>query len=177
MLPATVWTIGHSTRGADEFMSVLDAHGIEIVADVRRFPGSRRHPQFGSSALEGSLAAGGIDYAWLSRLGGRRRGDSGPEQEGWRNPSFRAYAAYTWTEDFAQGLDELLNIAAAKRTTIMCSELLWWRCHRALISDVLRFVGVEVIHILDEGPGKVHTYTSPACVSEEGLTYPAEGCC
>ena len=175
--PATIWTIGHSNRSADDFQSVLQAHAIEVVADVRRFPGSRKHPQFGSEALAASLAGNGIDYAWLSRLGGRRRGDAGPEHQGWRNPSFRAYAAYTWTEEFADGLDELLHIAAAARTTLMCSELLWWRCHRALISDVLRFLGVEVIHIAGAGPGTVHPYTSPACVDDDGLTYPAEGCC
>lgn len=175
--PTTIWTIGHSTRSADEFLAVLETHAIEVVADVRRFPGSRRHPQFGSTALAETLAADGIDYAWLSRLGGRRRGPSGPQQEGWRNPSFRAYAAYTWTEEFAGGLDELLTIAAGARTTVMCSELLWWRCHRALISDVLRFLGVEVIHLAGAGPGTVHPYTSPACIEDGELTYPAGGCC
>ena len=176
-LPSTIWTVGHSTRSAGEFVSVIGAHGIEVVADVRRFPGSRRHPHFGSEALADTLAASGIDYAWLSRLGGRRRGDAGPQHQGWRHPSFRAYAAYTWTEEFADGLAELLHIASGARTTVMCSELLWWRCHRALIADVLRFIGVEVVHILGEGPGTVHTYTSPACVTEDALTYPAEGCC
>jgi uncharacterized protein (DUF488 family) len=175
--PLTIWTVGHSNRSEEAFLSVLEAHAIEVVADVRRFPGSRKHPQFGSAALAESLAARGIDYAWLSRLGGRRRGESGPQHEGWRNPSFRAYAAYTWTEEFADGLHELLHIAAGGRTTIMCSELLWWRCHRALISDVLRFVGVEVIHILDERPGTVHTYTSPARIADDELIYPAEDCC
>jgi uncharacterized protein (DUF488 family) len=176
--PATLWTVGHSNRSGDEFVAVLQAHAIEVVADVRRFPGSRKHPQFGSEALAATLAAHGIGYAWLSDLGGRRRGDSGPEQEGWRNPSFRAYAAYTWTEEFAQGFDTLLHIASGARTAIMCSELLWWRCHRALIADVARFVGVEVIHILGEGPGTPHPYTSPARVDAGRLTYPADdGCC
>jgi len=172
-LPATIWTVGHSNRSADDFLSVLDAHEIEVVADVRRFPGSRRHPQFESDALAATLAARGIGYAWLPRLGGRRRGDTGPLHEGWRNPSFRAYAAYTWTQEFAEGLTELLCIAAGARTTVMCSELLWWRCHRALISDVLRFSGVEVIHILGPGPGTVHSFTSPARITDDGLTYPA----
>lgn len=158
-------------------MHVLQAHELEMVADVRRFPGSRRHPQFGSEALAQRLAGDAIDYAWLARLGGRRRGESGPQHEGWRNPSFRAYAAYTWTEEFADGLDELLHAAQARRTAIMCSELLWWRCHRALISDVLRFLGVQVIHILDEGPGTPHPYTSPARIVEGELSYPAESCC
>jgi len=175
---ATVWTIGHSTRTADALVHVLRAHEIEVVADVRRFPGSRRHPQFGMDALAGRLAADGLDYAWLSRLGGRRRGDAGPEHQGWRNPSFRAYAAYTWTEDFARGLEELLHIAEARRTTVMCSELLWWRCHRALIADVLRFLGMQVVHIVDEAPGTPHPYTSPARIVGGELTYPAgDACC
>ena len=176
-LPLTVWTIGHSTRSADDFVRVLQAHAVEAIADVRRFPGSRRHPHFGSDALAGRLAADGLDYAWLSRLGGRRRGEAGPEHQGWRNPSFRAYAAYTWTEEFAEGLAELLHIASGRRTAIMCSELLWWRCHRALISDVLRFLGAQVIHIADEKAGTAHPYTSPARVEGGELSYPGEGCC
>jgi uncharacterized protein (DUF488 family) len=175
--PLTLWTIGHSTRSAEDFVRVLKAHEVETVVDVRRFPGSRRHPQFGSAALEERLHADGLDYAWLSRLGGRRRGDAGPEHLGWRNPSFRAYAAYTWTEEFAEGLDELLHVAHGRPTAIMCSELLWWRCHRALISDVLRFLGVHVIHIADEKPGTVHPYTSPARVEDGELRYPAGECC
>ena len=168
----TLWTIGHSTRSAGEFVHVLEVHGIETVADVRRFPGSRRHPQFGSDALAATLAGAGIDYAWLPKLGGRRKGDASAEHLGWRNPSFRAYAAYTWTEEFAQGLTELLCIAAARRTAIMCSELLWWRCHRALIADVLRFLGMRVIHILAEGPGTELPYTSPARIVDGELSYP-----
>jgi uncharacterized protein (DUF488 family) len=173
----TIWTIGHSTRGADDFVGVLKANGIELVADVRRFPGSRRHPHFGGAALAERLAEEGIDYAWLSPLGGRRRGDSGPAQAGWRNPSFRAYAAYTWTEEFAAGLEELLHIAHLRRTTLMCSELLWWRCHRALIADVLSFLGHEVIHLQAQRGGAVHSYTSPARISGGELSYPLEDCC
>jgi uncharacterized protein (DUF488 family) len=176
-LPATIWTIGHSTRSAPEFLSVLQVHAIEVIADVRRFPGSRRHPHFGSAALEDALAGESIDYAWLSKLGGRRRGDSTAEQAGWRNPSFRAYAAYTWTEEFAEGLAELLHVASARRTAVMCSELLWWRCHRALIADVLRFLQVEVVHLAGEGPGSLHPYTSPARIVDGELAYPAEDSC
>ena len=172
-----VWTIGHSTRTAEDFVAVLHAHRIEAIADVRRFPGSRRHPHFGGAALADTLAGEGIDYAWLSKLGGRRRGDAMPEHLGWRNPSFRAYAGYTWSEEFAQGLEELLHVAAAKRTAIMCSELLWWRCHRALIADVLRFLGLEVIHIASANQESAHPYTSPARVVDGELTYPADDCC
>lgn len=173
----TIWTIGHSTRSADEFLALLQAHGIEAVADVRRFPGSRRHPQFGGPVLEANLAGHGIDYAWLARLGGRRRAEAGPQQLGWRNASFRSYAAYTWTEDFAQGLEELLCVAQARPTAMMCSEALWWRCHRALISDVLRFLGFPVVHILGEGAGTPHPYTAPARIVAGELVYPAQACC
>jgi uncharacterized protein (DUF488 family) len=175
--PLTIWTIGHSTRSGDAFSRVLQAHGIEVVADVRRFPGSHRHPQFGSEALAQRLVSEGVDYTWLQRLGGRRRGEPAPQHLGWRNTSFRSYAAYTWTEEFADGLAELLHIAEAKRTTVMCSELLWWRCHRALIADVLRYLGVEVVHIMGEEPGKPHPYTSPARIVDGELTYPADDCC
>ncbi|HYF21050.1 MAG TPA: DUF488 domain-containing protein [Ramlibacter sp.] len=169
-----IWTIGHSTRTAAEFLEVLGAHGIELVADVRRFPGSRRHPHFGGPVLERTLADHAIDYAWLARLGGRRRADPGPLQLGWRNTSFRSYAAYTWTEDFADGLHDLLHLAAARRTAIMCSELLWWRCHRALVADALRFTGWRVVHLAGTGPGTEHPYTSPARIVDGELAYPAE---
>lgn len=169
-----IWTIGHSTRSADDFVAALAAHGIELVADVRRFPGSRRHPQFGGEALAATLAGHGIDYLWLSRLGGRRRGEPSAEHLGWRNASFRSYAAFTWSEEFAEGLTELLTIAAATRTAMMCSEMLWWRCHRGLIADVLRHLGFEVIHILGPGAGTGHPYTSPARIVGGELVYPAD---
>jgi uncharacterized protein (DUF488 family) len=178
MEPApTIWTIGHSTRSADDFVAVLKANGIGAVADVRRFPGSRRHPHFGGAALASRLADEDIDYAWISNLGGRRRGEVGPEHAGWRNPSFGAYAAYTWTEEFAAGLEELLHIANSRRTTLMCSELLWWRCHRALIADVLRFIGVQVVHLQTERERTVHPYTSPARIVAGELIYPSDACC
>lgn len=172
MMQATqVWTIGHSNRPLEEFLSTLEAFGIEVLADVRRFPGSRRQPQFGGEALASALAARSIDYAWLPALGGRRTVVPGPEHMGWRNASFRSYAAYMWTEEFAQGLDQLLHIASARRTVMMCSEALWWRCHRALVSDALLLLGCEVVHIFGPGSSAVHTYTSPAQVVAGRLSY------
>ena len=171
--PASVWTVGHSNRSEGEFLALLVAHGIEAIADVRRFPGSRKHPQFGAEALEASLAGRGIAYAWLPALGGRRRPEPDSPNDGWRNPSFRAYADYTATEAFAEGLAQLLNMTFACRTAIMCSEVLWWRCHRALISDVLLFEGVAVTHILGPNSTSAHTYTSPARVTPAGLDYSA----
>jgi uncharacterized protein (DUF488 family) len=169
-----VWTIGHSTRNAREFLSVLQRYGIEAIADVRRFPGSRRHPQFGMEALSASLDAHRIAYHWIPKLGGRRRAQQQAVASAWRNPSFHAYAEYMRTEDFAEGLDDLLHMAAAGRTAMMCSELLWWRCHRALISDALLSMGFAVTHILGETESRLHAYTSPARIIEGALSYPAD---
>jgi uncharacterized protein (DUF488 family) len=179
-----VWTVGHSTHALSEFVDILQAHGIETVADVRRFPGSRRHPQFGAEALDSALAAHGIGYHWFGELGGRRRPDfAEPEGSAWRHPSFRAYAQYLRSEEFAQGLDSLVNVASATRTAIMCSELLWWRCHRRLIADVMLFCGWCVTHIATATASSTHRLGPPAVVGPEGLSYvehdrhDAVGCC
>lgn len=169
-----VWTVGHSTRGEGEFVALLQGYGIEAIADVRRFPGSRRHPQFGGEALERSLGANGIAYHWIPQLGGRRRTANPPGVSGWRNPSFQAYAEHVQTEEFAQGLEVLLAMAGGLRTAMMCSELLWWRCHRALISDALLASGIPVTHILSERESRPHTLTSPARIVDGELVYPAE---
>ncbi len=171
----TVWTVGHSNHSAEDFVAILQAHGIELVADVRRFRASRRHPHFGEAALAGRLAQAGIGYAGLEFLGGRRHVPTGEPQQGWRNTSFRAYAAYTWTPEFAEGLAQLQDLAEAQRTAMMCSEVLWWRCHRALVADVLCFLGYEVLHIPGRGAASAHPYTSPARVVDGELAYPAEG--
>jgi uncharacterized protein (DUF488 family) len=171
----TVWTVGHSNRSAEAFLALLRAHAIEWVADVRRFRGSRRHPQFGEEALARTLAEAGIGYVGLEALGGRRRVPPGALQMGWRNDSFRSYAAYTWTEEFASGLTQLQNLVEGQRTAMMCSEVLWWRCHRSLIADVLCFLGYEVLHIASAGPAAAHPYTSPARLLDGELAYPAEG--
>lgn len=170
---ATVWTIGHSTRSGEEFASILAAHAIEVVVDVRRFPGSRRHPQFGAESMERELAVHGIAYWWIAELGGRRRIAPGPLQAGWRNPSFASYAAFLQTDEFADGMAQLLHAVHAQRTAIMCSEALWWRCHRALISDVLCVLGHPVLHIAGTGRPAPHPYTAPARVVGGELSYPA----
>lgn len=167
-----VWTIGHSTRTIAEFLRVLQAWEIEAVADVRRFPGSRRQPQFGADALPASLRSHGIEYAWIEQLGGRRRRQGGGgAPSAWRHPSFQAYADHIASDEFAAGFERLLHLAAACRTAIMCSELLWWRCHRAIISDVLLFTGVAVTHIFTADQGSAHWYTSPARLVDGELTY------
>jgi uncharacterized protein (DUF488 family) len=168
-----IWTIGHSTRPLEEFLALLAEYGIEAVADVRRFPGSRRYPHFARDALAQTLPARGIAYQWLPKLGGRRRAHPDSPNTGWRNESFRGYADHLASAEFAEGLAELLTLAARLRTTLMCAETLWWRCHRALIADVLRCRGTEVIHILDATHATPHPFTSPARIRDGSLSYPA----
>jgi uncharacterized protein (DUF488 family) len=167
----TIYTVGHSTRENAEFMSLLQASRIELLADVRRMPGSRRLPQFDSATLAASLAAHGIDYCWLPQLGGRRRPQADSPNTGWRHSAFRAYADHILSEEFAEGLFELLMLANAKRTVIMCAEALWWRCHRRLIADVLVVLGVQVVHISNEGKQELHRLAPPARLLRGRLTY------
>ena len=174
--PATVWTIGHSTRTLQEFLGLLVEYGIEAIADVRRFPGSRRYPHFASDALAATLPAHGIAYRWIPRLGGRRKVQPGSPNTAWRNASFQGYADYTATAEFAAGLAELLVLAREKRSAMMCAEAVWWRCHRSIVADVLKLRGIEVIHIVDAAHATVHPYTSPARVVDGHLSYaPAQG--
>jgi uncharacterized protein (DUF488 family) len=171
--PATIWTIGHSTRALEEFLDLLAEYRIEAIADVRRFPGSRRYPHFASDALAVTLPAHGIAYQWIPKLGGRRKVQPGSPNTAWRNASFQGYADYTATVEFAEGLAELLELAASKRTALMCAEAVWWRCHRSIISDVLKLRGIEVIHIVDATHTTVHPYTSPARIVDGRLSYAA----
>ena len=169
-----VLTIGHSTHPIEEFLAILEAHGVEALLDVRRFPGSRRLPQFQSAALESALAARGIAYRWLPALGGRRRPDADSPNVAWRNPSFRAYADHVASEEFAEGLFELTMIAGGLRSAVMCAEVLWWRCHRRLISDVLVSLGETVLHVRGEEPAEAHRLTPPAHIVDGVLTYASE---
>ena len=171
-LPQTVWTIGHSTRTLDEFLALLESCRIQAVADVRRFPGSRRCPWFAREALDAALSARGIRYEWIPDLGGRRKARPDSINAGWRNASFRGYADYLDSADFAHGLQALLELAH-RRTALMFAEALWWRCHRAIIADVLSLRGIEVMHIIDATHCTVHPLTSPARVVQGRLTYPA----
>lgn len=170
-MSATVWTIGHSTRSGSEFQEILRQHDLELVADVRRFPGSRRLPQFASDVLERDLAKIGIAYRWIPALGGRRRPLAGSVNSGWRNASFQAYADHLATEEFAEGLEELLMLANGLRTAVMCAEVLWWRCHRRLIADVLTVLGYEVLHIAGDAPPTRHRLGAPARVIRGRLSY------
>ena len=133
----TFWTVGHSNRSTAEFLQVLVSADIELIADVRRFPGSRRHPQFSSAQLTATLNQQQIQYLHLSELGGRRRTMPNAPANVWRNQSFKAYADYMQTSKFHTGIARLLSLATTHRTCIMCAEALWWRCHRALIADAV----------------------------------------
>ena len=171
--PTTIWTIGHSTRAIEEFLSLLTGSRIEAIADVRSFPASRRYPQYGREALAATLAAHAIGYHWLPALGGRRRASPNSPNTAWRNVSFRGYADYMSGTEFAQGLAELLEVSNKARTAIMCSEALWWRCHRSMIADALCVRGIKVVHILDAKHNVVHPMTSPARIVGGVLSYAA----
>ena len=167
----TVWTVGHSTRPLPDFLEVLAGCRIELVADVRRFPGSRSQPQYQQPPLESALRGVGIVYAWLPQLGGRRRPVSDPGDTTWRHPAFHGYADYMASEEFAGGLIELLALACGLRTAVMCAEILWWRCHRRMIADALVSLGAEVIHILDVSTTQIHRLRPPAHLVGGVLSY------
>lgn len=166
-----IWTIGHSTRSIDEFLSLLAQFEIEAVVDVRSFPGSRKYPQYGKDALQATLREHGIAYEWFQILGGRRRTSPDSPNTVWRNASFRGYADYMSTPDFADGLQALLEVAKSSRVTLMCAEAVWWRCHRSMISDALCVRGIQVLHIMAEQHAVVHPMTGPARVTDGKLSY------
>jgi uncharacterized protein (DUF488 family) len=170
-----IWTIGHSTRKIDDFISLLEENGVKLVADVRMFPGSRRYPQFGREALAKSLSERGIRYEHFPELGGRRKTKPDSKNTAWRNESFRGYADYMETEDFPKGIERLVDLAEKfGPTAIMCAEAVWWRCHRSLISDYLKAHGVEVLHIFDHNKVELHPFTSAARIVNGELSYADE---
>jgi len=166
-----IWTVGHSTRSAEEFGQMLVAHGVQVLVDVRMFPGSRRYPQFNRAALAESLAAIGIEYKHEPRLGGRRTPRVDSHNTAWKNASFRAYADHMESEEFQNGVEELLELARDARVAVMCAEAVWWRCHRSLISDYLKAAGHTVIHILNETKTEEHPFTSAARIVQGELSY------
>lgn len=166
-----IWTLGHSTRTVNEFVDLLRRHRIEILVDVRHFPGSRRFPHFNETALRCALAASGMRYKHLVELGGRRLPRPDSRNLLWRNVSFRGYADYMETQPFRDGVDRLLEIARDGRTVIMCSEAVWWRCHRSMIADYLKAADTLVFHILDLSRVQEHPYTSAARLAGGRLSY------
>jgi uncharacterized protein (DUF488 family) len=168
-----VLTIGHSTRTLDAFTALLRAHGMRAVVDVRRFPGSRRLPWFGGTALASALAEMGIAYHHEPDLGGRRRARPDSENGAWRNESFRGYADHMQSAAFADALERLVARAAEVPTAILCAEAVPWRCHRTLIADALVARGEVVRHILGTDPPRAHELSPHAHVEADRLTYPA----
>jgi uncharacterized protein (DUF488 family) len=168
-----IFTIGHSTRTADAFLALLQAHGITAVADVRTVPRSRRHPHFSRESLAAFLMAHGIDYIHLSGLGGLRKPRRDSANGGWRHEGFRGYADHMGTRQFAEALDTLLAFAGEGRVALMCAEAKWWQCHRQLIADALVARDLEVRHVMSSREAARHELTPFARVTGSTVRYPA----
>ncbi|HUP00826.1 MAG TPA: DUF488 domain-containing protein [Gemmatimonadota bacterium] len=172
-VPPPCWTIGHSTLSAEAFIGRLATHGIRQVADVRRYPASRRYPHFNREILMTMLQARGIAYRWFEGLGGRRKGDAEKSlNTGLESPGFRSYADYARTAEFEASYLELLEWLGAGPTALMCAETLWWKCHRRLIADQLVARGGLVTHILNEDHAEPHRLWDLAVRTAGGLVYP-----
>jgi uncharacterized protein (DUF488 family) len=169
-----VMTIGHSTRTIDEFIGLLRAHAASQVVDVRTIPRSRHNPQFNKDSLPGSLKKAGVGYVHMPGLGGLRHAKHDSINMGWRNASFRGYADYMQTPEFAQALEELIKLAKQQRIVIMCAEAVPWRCHRSLIADALLVRGIRAEDITSPTRRTLHTLTPFAKVRGDTITYPAE---
>lgn len=167
-----ILTIGHSTRSIEEFLELLRAHEVELLADVRTVPRSRRNPQFNTDVLSATLAAAGIGYIHLPALGGLRRPRPESPNTGWRNASFRGYADYMQTPAFERAIEELIAAAANTRVAVMCAEAVPWRCHRSLIADALSVRGVPVGHITGKSEPGPHRLTPFARFEGTRITYP-----
>lgn len=174
MDPVTLWTIGHSNRSIEQFLEMLASQRIETLADVRRFPGSRRLPHFNQENLSKSLTDAGVDYVHFPELGGRRRTRADSPNTAWRNEAFRGYADFMMTPEFRAGIERLLALAKEKRTAIMCAEALWWQCHRSLIADYLKAAGHNVNHIMTPTKTEPHPFTSAARLVDGRLSYARE---
>jgi len=172
--PPLVMTIGHSTHTLGEFIRLLQAHGATWVVDVRTVPRSRHNPQFNKASLPRSLRKAGLEYVHAPGLGGLRHVNRDSANVGWRNASFRGYADYMQTPEFAQSLEELIRLASQGRIVLMCAEAVPWRCHRSLIADALLVRGIRTEDIMSATHRQVHTLTPFAKVRGSAITYPAE---
>ena len=166
-----ILTVGHSTRSAEEFISLLRAHDVDLLVDVRTVPKSRYNPQFHTEDLARTLREAGIEYRHMPGLGGLRRAKPDSLNTTWRNASFRGYADYMETPAFEEALDELLRCAEGRRAAIMCAEAVPWRCHRSMISDALAARGVPVEHIMTETSRHPHELTKFARVEDGRVSY------
>ena len=175
MKDQTIWTIGHSTRSLEELVAMLHAFSITALVDIRNYPGSKRYPQFNKESLEISVPANDNRYTHLKELGGRRRPVEDSLNTAWRNEAFRGYADYMQTNEFITAIKTLETIAEKERTAYMCSEAVWWNCHRALVSDYLKSKGWTVMHIMDTAKATEHPYTKPAMIVDGNLCYHQPG--
>ena len=172
----SIWTIGHSTKSIDEFITMLQSFQIELVVDIRRFPGSKRYPHFNKDALQASLAANKIKYTHIEKLGGRRKPVDNSHNNAWRLAAFRGYADYMETEGFQRSVEELELLASKNKVAFMCSEAVWWSCHRSLVSDYLKFKGWIVVHIMSVNKSEENPYTKPARIEDNKLVYTLSQC-
>lgn len=170
----TIFTIGHSTLPIDEFIAILKAHGVKSIVDVRTIPGSRHNPQFNKEALPLSLENASIGYTHAKELGGLRRAAKDSVNMAWRNASFRGYADYMQTAEFADAIDELIRTSKTEPTVIMCAEAVPWRCHRSLIGDALLARGIAVEDIMNEKTRQPHKLTGFANIKGSTITYPGD---
>ena len=174
MPPHPVCTIGHSNRTIDDFIGLLRQNGITCLLDIRTVPKSRHNPQFGQDQLAASLAGAGIEYRYLRGLGGLRRPRKDSENTGWRNTSFRGYADYMQTDEFAENVDAVIEMADSRTCALMCAEAVPWRCHRSLVADALLVRGIPVDDIIDARQRRPHRLTPFAHVEGLTITYPPE---
>jgi uncharacterized protein (DUF488 family) len=170
----SIWTIGHSTLPFQKFVEILHSFKIELLADIRSFPGSRKFPHFNKEILEISLPQNNIKYIHLRKLGGRRKVNPDSKNTSWRHLAFRGYADYMETNTFREGIKELEKIAMKQRTAYMCSEAVWWHCHRSMVSDYLKVQCWKVMHIMGNGKEEEHPYTAPARIVNGELSYEME---
>jgi uncharacterized protein (DUF488 family) len=173
-LSAFLYTIGHSTRSIAEFIALLRGFGVDEVADIRTVPRSRHNPQFDQQALAASLQDAGLLYEQMKGLGGLRHARPDSLNRGWRNASFRGFADYMQTDDFAAALADLIAVAEKRCTAIMCAEAVPWRCHRSLVADALVARGYAVEHIMGEGTARPHTFNPGAIIVDGRVRYPPE---
>jgi uncharacterized protein (DUF488 family) len=171
---STIFTIGHSTHPAKEFISILKAYDIQTLVDIRTVPRSRHNPQFSQEALAQTLEANGIIYEYMKDLGGLRHAKQDSPNKGWRNKSFRGYADYMETADFKAALMELIKIGKRSATVIMCAEAVPWRCHRSLVGDALLIRDIQVTDIMSETKSMPHKLTKFAKVKGKKILYPEE---
>ncbi|MGH9715855.1 MAG: DUF488 family protein [Candidatus Acidiferrales bacterium] len=168
-----IFTVGHSTRPIGEFIRILQAHGVNQVIDIRTIPKSRHNPQFNADALAAALRGAKIRYVHLKELGGLRHARKDSVNLGWRNASFRGFADYMQTPEFAAALDRAIELAKSRPSTLMCAEAVPWRCHRSLVADALLVRGIRVEHIISAAEPKAHSLTAFARVRGKHITYPS----